>query len=85
MAEHPMTSKFGSPLSASTLLEMYFFDIRSHLLEAAAAMDRIQRAPGGLEVMEDERMRRLIAVCDILKNGSVNRAEQFLQLFSDPV
>lgn len=72
-----------SPKTAQELLDMYFLDARSQMLETAAILDRIERAEGGAEVMNDLRLKKLRDVCDILKNGSGNRAEQFLMLFSD--
>ena len=74
----------GSPKSATQLLDMYFLDIRSALLETAAAFDRIERAEGGAEIFQDPRFYNLREACDIIKNGKVNRAEQFLTLFSGP-
>ena len=37
----------GSPKTAEELLEIYFLDMRSALLETAAALDRIQRSENG--------------------------------------
>lgn len=74
----------GSPKSAEQLLDMYFLDIRSALLETAAAFDRIERAEGGADIFSDPRIGNLRKAFDIIKNGKVNRAEQFLTLFSDP-
>jgi hypothetical protein len=85
MTEQSTTSKLRPPFTASKLLDMYFFEARSHLLEAAAALDRIERAPDGPAAMADPRITQLLAACDILKNRTGNRAEQFLQLFSDPL
>ncbi len=72
-----------SPKSAGELLDMYFLDMRSALLETAAALDRLERADGGAAVFDDPRLKDLLAACDILKNGSGNRTEQFLVLFSE--
>lgn len=74
-----------SPKTAEELLDMYFLDARSQMLETAAILDRIERAEGGSEAMDDHRLKKLRDVCDILKNCSGNRAEQFLMLFSDAV
>ena len=77
-------SMIGSAKSAKQLLDMYFLDVRSALLETAAAFDRIERSEGGAEIFEDPRFNSLREACDIIKNGRVNRAEQFLTLFSEP-
>ncbi len=73
-----------SPKTAEELLDMYFLDARSQMLETAAILDRIERAEDGAKAMDDHRLKKLRDVCDILKNGRGNRAEQFLMLFSDP-
>ncbi|MBW2741070.1 MAG: hypothetical protein JRE64_20000 [Deltaproteobacteria bacterium] len=72
-----------SPKTAEELLDMYFLDARSQMLETAAILDRIERAEGGAKAMDDNRLKKLRDVCDILKNGRSNRAEQFLMLFSE--
>jgi len=77
-------SALGSPKSAKQLLDMYFLDARSALLETAAVFDRIERAEGGAEIFKDPRLSNLREACDIIKNGKVNRAEQFLTRFSEP-
>jgi len=77
-------SGLGSPKTAEKLLDIYFLDMRSALLETAAAMDRIERAENGKGVFQDPRIRKLTQACKILKSGKENRAEQLLVLFSDP-
>ena len=76
--------RFGSPKGAKELLDMYFLDLRSALLETAATLDRIERAEGGPEIFSDARLKRIRQACDIVKERSENRAERFLVLFSDP-
>ena len=85
MENIPLKPVLPSPRTAEELLNIYFLDMRSALLETAAALDRIERAEKGSDIFQDPRIRRLVEACDILKNGSRNRAEQFLNLFSDPM
>ncbi len=70
---------------AAELLDLYFLDARSHLLETAAILDRIERAAGGVDAKTDLRVEALVRACGILSDGEGNRAERFLHLFSDPV
>ena len=77
-------SSLPCPKSAEELLDMYFLDMRSALLETAATLDRIERAEGGGDVFMDPRIKNMMEACDILINGRRNRAEQFLVLFSEP-
>ena len=72
----------GSPLTASELLDMYYLDIRSAILETAAVLDRIERAPGGAEALSDYRVQRIIKGCEIIKNSKKTRAEEFLNFLS---
>lgn len=83
MENAKQTPGLASPKTAGELLDMFFLDMRSALLETAAAMDRIERAKGGLQALSDSRIKRIKEACDLIKNGQNNRAEQFLILFSD--
>jgi hypothetical protein len=71
-----------NPKTARELLDLYFLDLRCHLLEAAAAFDRIERSPGAADALQDPRLQKLRAGLDILKSGGTDRAERFLSLFS---
>jgi len=84
---HQTPSKpiLGSPKTAEELLDLYFLDMRSALLETAAALDRIQRAEKGDDIFEDPRIQKLNQAFEILKSGKQGRAEQFLRLLSEPV
>jgi hypothetical protein len=70
------------PKKAGELLNMYYLEARSHLLETAAILDRIERAPGGPEAMKDQRIQNLLNICEILTKEKTNRAEQFLMMLS---
>ena len=61
------TSK-TAPKSAQELLDLYYLDIRSALIEAAAGMDRIQRADGGDEALLDPRLIALRDGCKLAFN-----------------
>lgn len=70
------------PKTAAELLDMYYLDMRCHLLETAAAFDRIQRAEGGTEAFNDPRVAKLRKALKILEEDELERAERFLDLFS---
>ena len=82
MMNNKGTSGLTPPKTARELLNMYYLEARSHLLETAAILDRIERAPGGREAMEDPRMKSLLNTCEILTKEKANRAEQFLMALS---
>ena len=84
MDNFPTKQGLPSPRTAEELLDIYFLDMRSALLETAATLDRIERAENGSGILSDPRIGKLAEACEILKDGKQNRAEQFLTLFSDP-
>lgn len=67
------------PKSADELLGMYYLDMRSHLLEVAAAFDRIDRAGG----TDDPRLDRLREVGSIALGERPERTRRFLELLSE--
>lgn len=70
------------PKSAKELLDMYYLEMRCHLLETAAAFDRLERARGAEDIPADARMVKLLAALDILRSGP-DKARRFLELFSE--
>jgi len=83
--KNPTKPVLDSPRTAEELLDIYFLDMRSALLETAATLDRIERAENGTGIFSDPRIRKLTEACEILTSGKQYRAEQFLVLFSDPL
>jgi len=71
------------PLTGHQLLDLYYLDMRCHLLEVAAGFDRIQRASGAEAALADPRAARLRASLDILASDTPDRAERFLNLFGE--
>ncbi len=82
--KNPSRPALSSPKTAEELLEIYFLDMRSCLLETAAAMDRIQRAENGNDVLKDPRIHQLKGAMEILKSENEGRVERILRLLSDP-
>lgn len=69
--------------TAQQILDQVFLDARAKLLEVAASLDRLDRAPGVDDVKDDPRRVRLQKTLDILATQNGNRAEQLQLLFSD--
>jgi len=67
------------PKTGPELLDLYYHDIRSHLLEVAAAFDRIERAGGA---SGDPRLARLRAVGAMAMDEKADRARRFLDALS---
>ncbi len=77
--------------SARDLLDQYYLEIRCHLLEAAAGFDRLERYiehdgqtdPAAITLNQDPRLLRLREALTVLATPGADRAERFLNLFSD--
>lgn len=64
--------------TAQELLDMYYHDMRSHLLEVAAAFDRIDRAGG----CQDSRLGTLRRLAEVVAQEEPGRAGRFLETLS---
>ena len=72
----------SNPLDAPEVLDREYLDIRARLLEAAASLDRIDRAEGS--VAGDPRMDQIGRALAILADHQASRAEQLQLTFSLP-
>ena len=69
---------------AGQTLEQYFLEMRWRCLSLAADLDRIERAPGGVALIDaDPRLKQLRQAIGVLMEGKTNRAEQVQNIFSD--
>jgi hypothetical protein len=69
---------------ARQTLEQYFLEMRWRCLSLAADLDRIERAPGGVALIDaDPRLKQLREAIGVLVEGKTNRAEQVQNIFSD--
>jgi hypothetical protein len=71
------------PLSARDILNTYFIENRARLLEVAAFLDRIDRAPDAAEARGDYRYRALLRALGLLQEGERMRAKEIQFAFSD--
>jgi hypothetical protein len=62
------------------LLDLYFLDARAKLIDIAAFLDRLERAPGEA----DFRLSAFMAALEQLRGTGTQRAEQVLLKLSDP-
>jgi hypothetical protein len=67
-------------MDSQKILDREFLELRSKLLDIAASLDRIDRAPG--DIAADDRMRRLSRGIEILASDRPDRASSIQQLFS---
>ncbi len=71
-----------SSRDAKEVFEQEFLPIRAKLLEVAAALDRLDRAPGSLAA--DPRRTQIQAAIQVLLRPDDDRAEQLQLIFSRP-
>jgi hypothetical protein len=69
-----------STMTRQQVLDMYFMDARHKLIDLAAFLDRVDRAPGE----NDFRMEALKEALKHLECNEQDRAAKVLMTFSDP-
>ncbi len=62
------------------ILDLYFLDARSRLIDLAAFLDRVERH----EVADDFRCEALREAAQVLVDGRPERARRILEKLSDP-
>ncbi len=67
-------------MTRQQVLDLYFLDARSRLIDLAAFLDRMERAPG----KDDFRMKAFRKAVGELGGKKRRRAEKVLLAFSDP-
>lgn len=72
-----------SPKTGRELVDEYFIENRTRVLEIAAFLDRLDRAGDG-QAARDFRVRALCEALAVLDGGSAPRVEQIQMIFSDP-
>ena len=65
-------------------MDQTFLEMRWRCLSLAADLDRVERAPGGAEVIgRDPRVQQLRQALAVLSDAGPNRAERVQMTFSD--
>ena len=67
-------------MTRQQMLDLYFMDARSKLIDLAAFIDRVERAAGE----DDFRMKALRTALKELGSGGKEKAKQVLLALSDP-
>jgi hypothetical protein len=67
-------------MNANDVLDLYFVDARSRLIDLAAFLDRVERAEG----TPDFRLRSFTQALSELATPGADRARRVLEAFSDP-
>jgi len=69
--------------SAREILDRMFFEMRWRTLSLAADLDRLERASGSSDALNDPRIAKLKQAFEVLNSANENRAEQVQMIFSD--
>ena len=67
-------------MTRQEILDLYFMDARHKLIDLAAFMDRVERAPGEAD-FRYEAFRRAV---EVLTATDAGKAAAVLEVFSDP-
>lgn len=67
-------------MNRQQLLDLYYLEARSKLIDVAAFLDRLERAPGE----GDFRLAAYNEALTQLQSGAAPRTERVLKVFSDP-
>lgn len=67
-------------MTRQQVLDLYFLDARCKLIELAAFLDRVERAPGP----DDFRLKAFRQALRVLSRQQPRKARQVLLAFSDP-
>ncbi len=79
-----MPSRSGTcPMTLQQLVDEYFIENRTKLLDLAAFLDRLDRARDGNNE-RDFRMEAFGQALEVLSGATSSRVEQIQKIFSDP-
>ena len=78
-----IVSAIPSPKSGTGLIDEYFIENRTRLLEVAAYLDRLDRSGDGA-MATDFRMRAFREALAVLCDDEAGRVERIQMIFSDP-
>jgi hypothetical protein len=79
-----MSKKRTCPLTTGEIIDEYFIENRTRLLELAAFLERIDRSADSSDAREDFRMMAFHQALDILASTAPDKMDQVQFVFSDP-
>lgn len=78
-----MSAPYG-PMRAIDILDLYFIENRSRIMDIASFLDRIDRYEGAEEAKADFRYQAFLRILDITREGTKDRARAVQVALSDP-
>ena len=79
-----MTKNGTCPLKASQIVDEYFIENRTRLLELAAFLERLDRSADGADARRDFRMAAFHKALRVLASNAEDKMDQIQLIFSDP-
>ncbi len=79
-----MTKNGTCPLKASQIIDEYFIENRTRLLELAAFLERLDRSADGADARRDFRMAAFHRALLVLASDARDKMDQIQLIFSDP-
>jgi hypothetical protein len=79
-----MTTEGTCPLTTSQIVDEYFIENRTRLLELAAFLERIDRSADGGDPGSDFRMAAFRQALHVLVSNAPDKMDQIQFIFSDP-
>lgn len=73
-----------APMRAQDVLDLYFIENRSKILDVASFLDRIDRYEGAAEAKADFRYQALVRILEILSGAQGDRTKTIQIAMSDP-
>ena len=80
--ESLMNTLPSKPQSSAEVLDAYFLETRAKLLEIAATLDRVDRAPNASALRSEPRLSFIQDALQILLTSAPNRAELIQRRYS---
>ena len=72
------------PLTTSQIIDEYFIENRTRLLELAAFLERLDRSADGIDAVADFRMAAFRRALQVIASNAPDKMDQVQLLFSDP-
>ena len=79
-----MESRGGCPLTVNQILQEYFIENRTRILEISAFLDRLNRAADAASFTSDFRLDAFQRALGILASNETDKIGQIQLVFSDP-
>jgi hypothetical protein len=84
LAEETMNKQGRCPLTTSQIIDEYFIENRTRILDVAAYLDRLLRSADSQPAGEDFRMQAFEQALHILSSTEPNKVDHIQLVFSDP-